>query len=310
MFSFKVQCRGANNGCGVDGAVWHPVDMRLASIYTYPIKGCRRIAHDRAFVEPVGLAGDRRWLIVGADGEAVTQREEPGLVRIRPSIVDGGLVLRAGAPEPAQAAGSPSPPDVPDLAVPEPVDGEPLPVSLWRDPFVARSAGPAADDWLATVLDRKVRLVWMEDLTQRPVEPRYAEPADRVGFADGYPLLVTNTASLDSLNGWLVESGSVEGPLPMTRFRPNLVVSLAEPWAEDGWLGGRLRIGDVTFRAPKPCDRCVVTTTDQETGERGHEPLRTLAKHRNVGQKLLFGMNLIPDGTGHVAVGDAVSPLE
>jgi uncharacterized protein YcbX len=287
--------------------------MQLASLYSYPIKGCRRTEHDRAFVEPSGLTGDRRWLIVADDGEAITQREEPGLVRIHPSAVDDDLLLHAVPTDPDQ--GVLGEPDQgvrgePDLLVPAPVDGEVAQVSLWRDPLTARLAGPAADSWLTTVLNRKVRLVWMDDLTQRPVEPQYAEPVDRVGFADGYPVLLTNAASLDALNGWLAESGSDEGPLPMTRFRPNMVVSGADQWAEDGWLGHRLRIGEVVFRAAKPCDRCVVTTTNQETGERGREPLRTLAKHRKIGQKLLFGMNLIPDGTGYVAVGDPVVPLE
>jgi MOSC domain-containing protein len=269
--------------------------MQVASLHTYPVKGCHRIDHDGADVEPWGLAGDRRWLVVDdADGQSVTQREAPGLVALRPSAMDGGLRLRAEG--------------MPDLDVPEP-DGDPVPVAVHRTKLVATPAGPAADTWFTSLLDRKVRLVWLDDPTRRPIGEQYAEPEDVVSFADAYPLLLTNAASLDALNGWLVEEGSPEGPLPMTRFRPNIVVSGAGPWAEDGWLGRRLRIGAVTFRAAKPCDRCVVTTTDQETGERGHEPLRTLGKHRNVDQKLLFGTNLIPDGPGRVAVGDPVTLL-
>jgi uncharacterized protein len=285
--------------------------MRLASVHTYPIKGCHRIDHDGADVEPWGLAGDRRWLVVDDDGQSVTQREAPGLVRVHPSLVDGVLRLRADG--------------APDLEVPEP-DGDLVPVAVHSTRLMATPAGPAADSWFTAVLDRKVRLVWLDDPTRRPIGGRYAEPADRVSFADAYPVLLANAASLDALNGWLtkppapsmhnardqvssLKEGSPEGPLPMTRFRPNIVVSGAGPWAEDGWLGRRLRIGAVTFRAAKPCDRCVVTTTDQETGERGHEPLRTLGKHRNVSQKLLFGTNLIPDGPGHIAVGDPVVVL-
>jgi len=109
---------------------------------------------------------------------------------------------------------------------------------------------------------------------------------------------------------WIAESGSDEGPLPMTRFRPNVVVSGAPAFAEDDWIGRRLRIGTVPLRAPKPSDRCVVTTTDQETGERGREPLRTLARHRRFGQALLFGLNLIPDGTGEIRAGDEVALLD
>ena len=135
-------------------------------------------------------------------------------------------------------------------------------------------------------------------------------PEDRVSLADGYPLLVANTASLAELNDWLAEESPQEWPLPMTRFRPNVVVSGAQPWAEDGWVGRRLRIGGVVFRAPKPSGRCVVTTTDQETGVRGREPLRTLGRHRTVRQKVLFGLNLVPDGTGEIGVGDEVEVID
>jgi hypothetical protein len=270
--------------------------MHIASLHTYPIKGCRRLDHDAAEVEPWGLAGDRRWMVVDdADGQAVTQREAPGLVAVRPSVVDGVLRLRAeGAP---------------DLDVPVPAQmphGGPVPVAVHQARLVATPAGPAADSWFTLLLDRKVRLVWLHDPTCRPINEKYAEPQDRVSFADGYPVLLTNAASLDALNEWLLADGAPEGPLPMNRFRPNIVVSGAPPWAEDDWLGRRLRIGAVTFRVVKPCDRCVVTTTDQETGERGHEPLRALGRHRNVNQKLLFGTNLIPDSTGPIAVGDPV----
>jgi uncharacterized protein YcbX len=175
--------------------------------------------------------------------------------------------------------------------------------------MAASRAGDVADEWFGDVLGRPVRLVWLDDPTRRPTNPAYSMPTDRVSFADGYPLLLANAASLDALNGWLLESGDDEGPLPMTRFRPNVVVSGGQPWAEDDWIGRRLRVGDVTFRAVKPCDRCMVTTIDQESGEKGRQPLRMLAKHRNVDQGLLFGLNLIPDGTGRIAVGDPLEPL-
>ena len=162
---------------------------------------------------------------------------------------------------------------------------------------------------MSAALSASVRLVWLDDPTRRTVDPGYAHEGDTVTFADGFPLLLTSVASLDALNDLIVESGSPEGPAPMTRFRPNVVVSGAPPWAEDRWTGGRIRVGDVTFRVPKPCARCVVTTTDQETGERGQEPLATLGKHRNIDGNLLFGVNLIPDHPGRIAVGDRVEPV-
>lgn len=275
--------------------------MRLAAISTYPIKSCYRLDHVAATVEPWGLADDRRWMVVDADGRFVTQRDEPRLALVRPEpATGGGLVLRT--------------PGHDDLYVPAPAGDELLAVTVWRSTVDAAVAGWAADEWLSTVLGRKVRLVHLDDPRRRPVNPAYGRADDRVSFADGYPLLLANAASLDALNGWLLESGSAEAPLPMTRFRPNVVVSGAPPWAEDDWVGRRVRIGAVTLRVVKACDRCVVTTTDQESGERGREPLRVLARHRRFERGLLFGVNLIPDVIGdavaEIAVGDPVTVLD
>ncbi|HEX2774507.1 MAG TPA: MOSC domain-containing protein, partial [Micromonosporaceae bacterium] len=150
-------------------------------------------------------------------------------------------------------------------------------------------------------------LVWLDVPPALPERRLSRRADDRVSFADAYPLLLTSTASLDALNGWLTDAG--EAAVPMTRFRPNLVVDAVAAWAEDCWVGGRLRIGSVTFRAAQTCDRCVVTTVDQETGEKWRQPLQVLGQHRRFGQDLLFGLNLIPDAAGKVAVGDPVQPL-
>jgi uncharacterized protein len=268
--------------------------MRLASIHTYPVKGCHRADHDAAGVEPWGLAGDRRWLLIDDDGRMLTQREEPRLTRLRPAVAGGGLTLRAEGRAALRVVAEP---------------GEPTEVRVHSDPVLATLAGGgAADAWLSEVLDRKVRLLYLDEPTRRPVDPAYGRPGDRVSFADAYPLLLASTASLAALNDWIVEGGA--DALPMTRFRPNVVVEDAPAWAEDGWLGRRVRIGALTFRAPKLCDRCVVTTTDQETGERGREPLHTLARYRRWDQKLWFGLNLIPDGTGELRVGDEVTVID
>ncbi|MEU8000308.1 MOSC N-terminal beta barrel domain-containing protein [Catellatospora sp. NPDC049111] len=272
--------------------------MRVSALHTYPIKGCRRIDHQRATVEPWGLAGDRRWMIIDPDGAQVTQRDIARLALLRAVPVGSGLELSFPGGEP--------------LLVAQPAPDPVVTATLWgRITMTATAAGPDADALLSKELGRDVRLVWMDDpANRRPVDPDYAVPTDRVSFADGFPLLLTSTASLDRLNDWIAESGSEEGPLPMARFRPNVVVDGAPPFAEDEWLGRRLRIGTLVFRVAKPCGRCVVTTTDQETGERGREPLRTLARHRNVGQQLLFGSNLIPDTFGEIVVGDEVEVLD
>jgi uncharacterized protein YcbX len=144
----------------------------------------------------------------------------------------------------------------------------------------------------------------MDDTRARPVDPDYAAPDDRALFSDGFPVLLTNTASLAALNTALPK------PIDMTRFRPNIVMTGATAWAEDQWR--RIRIGGVVFRVAKPCARCAVTTVDQMTGERPNksEPLRTLGRIRRTADGVMFGQNLIPDSPGRIAVGDAIEILE
>ncbi len=269
--------------------------MRVASLHIYPIKGCHRFDQESVYVLPWGVTGDRRWLIVDESGDAVTQRENVALTGVFPKPVEGGLLLSA----PGHA----------DLKVAEPAFGPRMAVSVFSFSGVAAAVGPDADAWFSTVLDQPVRLAWLDDTSQRGVPEGWGEPGDRVAFQDEFPVTVGNLASLGALNDHIAESGSLEGRLPMTRFRPNIVIADAAPWAEDTWTGGRVRIGEVVFRVPKGCGRCLVTTTDQETGERGQEPLRALGQHRNVRQKLLFATNLIPDGLGTIRVGDTVLPV-
>src|SRR5215813_9809068 len=167
------------------------VDMRLASIHTYPVKGLHRVDHDAARVRPWGLAGDRRLMLIDHDGRMVTQRDEPRLALFRPSYVDGELVVRAT--------------DQPELRI-TPQPGEPIEAQVWRDVVTTSLVGEAADAWFSEALDRKLRLVYLDDPTRRAIDPRYGRPDDRVSFADGYPLLLTNTASLNVLNDWIFES--------------------------------------------------------------------------------------------------------
>ncbi|MEV4622703.1 MOSC N-terminal beta barrel domain-containing protein [Asanoa sp. NPDC049573] len=268
--------------------------MRLGSIYTYPVKGCHRVSHDRARVEPWGLAGDRRWMIVDTDGVGVTQRETAALVLLDAAVQPGALRLAA--------------PGRREITIQEPSAYE-LEVKIFksrRATVPARPAGAAADEWLSDFLDRPVRLVFLHDPTAHTAGA--SSSVDTVTFADAYPLLLANAASQDAVNDWLLESG--DEPVPITRFRPNLVVEGARPWAEDDWVGGRLRIGEATFRAISLCDRCVVTTIDQETAEKGKQPLRALGQHRNIDQGLMFGLNLVPEDPAAVAVGDDVELLD
>jgi uncharacterized protein YcbX len=262
----------------------------LASLHVYPVKGCRAVDLDRAAVEPWGLAGDRRWLIVDADCQFISQRKHPALARV---VIAGG----AGADITVSTGGHPS------LRVAAPDDSaELLKVTVWRSTVLAAAAGDEADAWFSAYLGEPVRLVYLDDPTRRAVDPDYGADGDTVSFADGYPLLLTSADSLDQLNQWLTDAG--HRPVPMNRFRPNVVVTGYQPWAEDRWR--RIKIGSVRFRVAKPCARCVVTTTDQTTGMRGSQPLKILAARRRFGKNLVFGQNLIPDSPGYIRVGEPI----
>jgi uncharacterized protein YcbX len=270
----------------------------LSALHIYPVKSLRGLAMPAAVVEPWGLTADRRWMLVDAErAKAVTQREQPRLALLAAEPVGGGGLRLTG-------------PGLPALDVEVPGTGALETVRLFSDDIEVVPAGRAADDWFSGYLGRPVRLMHLDDpAVRRPVEPDYARPGDTVSLADGYPLLVTTTASLAALNALIADGErAAEGPLPMNRFRPNAVVDGTEAWAEDGWR--RVRIGEVTFRVPKPCGRCVVTTTDQDSGGRGKEPLHTLGKYRKIGGSLVFGQNLIPEHPGTLRVGDPLTIVE
>jgi uncharacterized protein YcbX len=271
---------------------------QLQSIHVHPVKAFRGTAPREAAVEPWGLAGDRRWMLIDDGGKVVTQRQQPRLALAAAELLPGGGVrLSAPGTDP--------------LTVPVPRTVGTVPVEIFRDKVEAVLAeDEAAHAWCSAYLGADIRLAYMDDPgTRRPVDPEYALQGETVSFADGYPLLLTTTASLDALNSLIAQGDHAqEGPVPMNRFRPNVVVSGTAAWAEDDW--SRLAIGEVTFRAPKKCARCVVTTTDQATAERGREPLHTLGRHRRLGGKLVFGQNLVPLSRGTIRVGDPVTILD
>ncbi|GAA2912230.1 MOSC domain-containing protein [Streptomyces mexicanus] len=271
-------------------------NAELQSLHVHPVKAFRAVGLREAVVEPWGLAGDRRWVLIDDGGKVVTQRQQPHLALAAAELLPGGG-LRLSAP--GQEA----------ITVPVPSPGATVTVQVFGDKVEAVPAGAAAHAWCSALVGAGTRLVHMDDpATRRPVDPQYALPGETVGFADGYPLLLTSRASLDSLNALIAEGDRAEeGPVPMNRFRPNVVVAGAPAWAEDDWQ--RVRIGEVVFRVAKPCGRCVVTTTDQATAERGKEPLRTLGRHRRFGGDLVFGQNLVPESTGTLRVGDPVTVL-
>jgi uncharacterized protein YcbX len=247
-------------------------------------------------VEPWGLAGDRRWMLVDEAGAVITAREVNRLVLIDPAITPEGLVVTA--------------PDLPTITVPIPDPRAQTPVNLWSSHLTAAAAGPEADAWFSKAMGCTARLVHLDDPTRRSTHRDFSEPDDRVSFADGYPLLLATKESLAALNDVVVErSQGAHEPLPMTRFRPNLVVAGGDAWAEDDWR--RARVGDAVFRAVKGCARCVLTTIDPDTALRAKEPIASLARIRRWDGKTWFGINLVPDTPGvTIRVGDEVEVLE
>jgi hypothetical protein len=272
------------------------MSLQLAEIWRYPVKSCRGERLAEARVEPWGLAGDRRWMVVDGGGHQVTAREYPRLILVTPQLNGADHITLTS-------------PDQPDLTVPVPADGDLVPVSVWESDLLATQADDKAAAWLTEIIGDPVRLVYLDDPTRRATNPEYSVAGDRVSFADGYPLLLTSEESLDAVNGWIAQGPrAAEGPIPMRRFRPSVVVSGAPAWAEDGWR--RLRIGPVTFRAAKGCDRCVLTTIDPDTAAKGHEPLFALARHRRWDGKVWFGVTLIPDEAGPDGVIRPGDPVE
>ncbi len=262
---------------------------RLAAIGVYPVKSLHVVPVSSAEIEPWGLVGDRRWLVVDEQWRFLTQRSAARMAVIEARMVAGGGLVLSGAGLPALAV------TVPDreAAVEE--------VTVWRDKVPARVADAAAGRWLTEALGVRCGLVHLHDTAARPTDPAFAPAGSTVSFADGFPVLLTSMASLADLNGRLAQ------PVGMERFRANLIVEGFEAWAEDEW--GSVVIGDVEFLAVKPCVRCVVTTIDQATGSRpdGVEPLRTLAEWRGGrGAGVTFGQNLVPVRRGRIAVGDEV----
>lgn len=270
--------------------------ITLTSLSRFPIKSCRGQSLPLATVEPWGLLGDRRWMLVDDDGETVTAREHPPLLLVEPTVLDVGLLLRH--------------PALDDLLVTVPTAPH-IPVSVFgRAPFPAAVADGAAHAWFGKLTSTSVRLVHAGDPTQRPINPDFSRPGDCAACQDGYPLTLASESSLAVLNDWIAAGPLAhEGPLPMDRFRSNFVVHGAEPFAEDGWR--RIRIGGAEFRVVKGSDRCAIPTTDALTTARGSEPTYSLAQHRRWDGKVWFAMNLVPDSPGAVVrVGDPVEVLD
>jgi uncharacterized protein len=260
--------------------------LTLSEINIYPIKSLGGISLQTTEVEERGLKHDRRWVLVDESNTFFTQRDFPEMALLKVSVEKDGLTIQHKIKSTQK------------IFVPfEFEHSKKDKVIIWDDTVIGEFYNYQIDEWFSDILKIKCHLVKMPESTKRVVNTSYAENKI-VSFADGYPFLIIGQSSLDDLNSKL------EIPLPMNRFRTNFVFTGGKPFEEDNWK--KFKIGDVKFEAVKPCARCVITTTNQETAERLQEPLLTLSKYRKIDNKVLFGMNLVCESNGQIRIGDKI----
>jgi uncharacterized protein YcbX len=268
--------------------------MHLSALYRFPLKSCKPEPLQQAAFDGLGLAGDRRWMLVDeASGRFFTQRALPQMSQLAVLWnAKGGVTLSAPGLSPL------------DVPLPQDIETNLRGVTVWRDTLRVPDAGDEAARWASEFLGKPTRMVHLPDERARWLPSGYGAIEDRVSFADGFPLLLIGQGSLDDL------SSRIGRPQEMLRFRPNLVVEGAEPFAEDSWK--RIRIGTMEFRLLKGCSRCILTTIDPATGERNadREPLTTLKTYREREGEIWFGQNMVNDGPGVLEVGMEVVVLE
>lgn len=263
----------------------------VSALYVYPLKSAGGVALDAVELDDRGPRADRRWMVVDDQGRFLSQRRVATLALVAPSLTSEGLMLMA--------------PGMPALAVRQPEDTPAAPAiegRVYGGSCRVLIASPAANAWLTRFLGVSARLVFQPDSTVLPMSSDYAGAITaprRIALTDGSPLLLIGQASLDDLNRRL------ETPVPMNRFRPNVVVQGTAPYEEDGWAS--IHIGDVQFEVSMACSRCAATTVDQATGQKGLEPLRTLSTYRKAESGVNFGQNLSHHGPGVIRLGDRVT---
>ena len=271
---------------------------RVSALWVYPLKSAAGIAVDTLELDALGAAGDRRWMLVDAAGEAVTARTHPALVRIQPAFASadraGALVLAA--------------PGMAPLLVPVPAEGPGRAARVWDDAVPVHDAGDEAAAWCGAAVGAPVRLVRLDAHAERPLRAKYAGPVAWAGrhvpLSDGAPLLLLGEASVAALQARLAAAGRPPQEGQPRRFRANILVAGTAPHEEDQWRA--VQVGAVWLGVGTPCPRCVFTTVDPDSAATGVEPLRTLAGYRTAGGAVMFGMNATHAAPGVICVGDAV----
>lgn len=264
--------------------------LRVSQLYIYPVKSLGGIALDNALVTDRGLEHDRRWMLVDENNRFLSQRELPQMTLFKPSLHSKGISFTYTQ-------------DQSSYLIPfQPETGIFDTFTVWDDNMTGQYVSAAADEWFTAKLGINCRLIYMPDNSLRQIDPRYAKPGMVTSFADAYPFLLIGQASLDDL------SNRVGHEIPMNRFRPNIVFTGGESFAEDELA--HFSINNIHFYGVKLCARCPVPGIDQNTAQRHKEPLKTLAGFRRRMNKIYFGQNLTHVGEGVIAVGDEMEILK
>lgn len=250
--------------------------MTISELWIYPIKGLAGVSVQSAAISSRGLVGDRRFMLVDEQSRFITQRTHPELTQFQVAVEDGKVAISHSECGSIRFSLTPQ-------------SGPAVPVVVWQDEVSAVVASSEVNDFFSTALKQPVRLVGMPESSTRQIDLSFSDPGQWVSFADGYPILVLGTASIEELNSRL------DQPVPLNRFRANVLVSGAQPWEEDSWTC--LSFENTHLDLVKPCARCIVIRTDQRTGERTPEPMQTLLTYRKVDSKVLVGMNAVPDAS-------------
>jgi uncharacterized protein YcbX len=263
--------------------------LTVSELFIYPVKSLRGISVPSVSINERGILYDRYWMLVDDNNQFISQRELPTLALLQPSFTNEGILIQQKQ-------------DRSSLIIPYLSEsGDMMNVKIWSDRCNALHVSDAADKWFSDILSFSCKLVCMPQDMKRRVDPRYAKNNQTTSFTDGFPVLLIGQSSLDDLNARLPSR------VPINRFRPNIVFTGGEPFEED--VLEHFKIREVHFYGVKLCARCVIATTDQNTAERGKEPLKTLSEYRRHRNNIYFGQNLLHYGPGIIQLGDELEVL-
>lgn len=263
-------------------------DIIVSGLSIYPVKSCREIKQKFTFVGNFGIENDRRWMVVDENGVMLTQRKYSEMCLIHVALTDSGIELNKANKE--------------SLFVKNPINNKKMSVKVWHEQCQAYDAGDEAANWLSEALSVTCRLVYFPRDEVRQIDLNYAKQGEKTAFSDGFPILLISEASLADLNARL------DTPVTMQRFRPNIIVSGCEPFAEDNWK--EIRVGEINYRIVKPCSRCAIPNINIDTAVREREPIKTLSSYRKHESNIYFGQNVIANSQGKLDVGMEVKIIE